>query len=69
MRERAAMLGGSLNAGPTEDGGFLVTAVLPTTTDGQGDAAISADGHSPARQGPDGRGPDGQGPGRLGDMP
>jgi signal transduction histidine kinase len=29
MRERAAMLGGSLEAGPTEDGGFLVSAVLP----------------------------------------
>ncbi len=29
MRERAAMLGGSLDAGPTEDGGFHVTAVLP----------------------------------------
>jgi signal transduction histidine kinase len=29
MRERAAMLGGSLNAGPTEDGGFQVAAVLP----------------------------------------
>jgi signal transduction histidine kinase len=29
MRERAAMLGGSLNAGPTEDGGFQVTAMLP----------------------------------------
>jgi signal transduction histidine kinase len=69
MRERAAMLGGSLDAGPTEDGGFLVTAVLPTTTDGQGDAAISADGHSPARQGPDGRGPGGQGPDGRGDTP
>jgi signal transduction histidine kinase len=29
MRERAAMLGGSLDAGPTEDGGFQVVAVLP----------------------------------------
>jgi signal transduction histidine kinase len=29
MRERAAMLGGSLDVGPTEDGGFQVTAVLP----------------------------------------
>ena len=29
MRERAVMLGGSLDAGPTEDGGFLVAAVLP----------------------------------------
>ena len=31
MRERAAMLGGSLDAGPTGDGGFLVTAVLPVS--------------------------------------
>ena len=29
MRERATMLGGSLDAGPAEDGGFRVTAVLP----------------------------------------
>jgi signal transduction histidine kinase len=36
MRERAAMLGGSLDAGPTEDGGFQVTAVLPMS---RGDAA------------------------------
>jgi signal transduction histidine kinase len=29
MRERVAMLGGRLDTGPTEDGGFQVTAVLP----------------------------------------
>jgi signal transduction histidine kinase len=29
MRERTTMLGGSLEAGPTADGGFRVTAVLP----------------------------------------
>ena len=29
MRERATMLGGSLDAGPTADGGFRVAAVLP----------------------------------------
>jgi signal transduction histidine kinase len=29
MRERAAMLGGALTAGPTPDGGYLVEAVLP----------------------------------------
>ncbi|MER7156046.1 sensor histidine kinase [Streptomyces lydicus] len=29
MRERAAMLGGELAAGPTPDGGYEVTAVLP----------------------------------------
>ena len=36
MRERAGMLGGHLEAGPTEDGGFLVTAVLPDTGDREG---------------------------------
>ena len=29
MRERAAMLGGTLSAGPTSEGGYLVEAVLP----------------------------------------
>jgi signal transduction histidine kinase len=33
MRERAAMLGGHLAVGPTGDGGFLVTAVLPDNQD------------------------------------
>ena len=33
MRERAAMLGGQLETGPTDEGGFLVTAVLPDTKD------------------------------------
>jgi signal transduction histidine kinase len=33
MRERTAMLGGHLDAAPTDDGGFLVTAVLPDTKD------------------------------------
>ena len=32
MRERAAMLGGSLDAGPTDDGGFQVSAVLPMSS-------------------------------------
>jgi signal transduction histidine kinase len=31
MRERAAMLGGELTAGPLPDGGWAVTAVLPLT--------------------------------------
>jgi signal transduction histidine kinase len=31
MRERATMLGGSLDAGPTVDGGFRVAAVLPVS--------------------------------------
>ncbi|GAA3944140.1 sensor histidine kinase [Actinoplanes auranticolor] len=32
MRARAASLGGSLQAGPLPDGGYLVSAVLPTRT-------------------------------------
>jgi signal transduction histidine kinase len=39
MRERASMLGGSLRAGPTDDGGFAVTAVLPVNQALPGDAA------------------------------
>jgi signal transduction histidine kinase len=35
MRERAAMLGGALAAGPTSDGGYLVEAVLPLEADHQ----------------------------------
>ena len=31
MRERAAMLGGALTAGPNPDGGYAVAAVLPVT--------------------------------------
>jgi len=37
MRERAAMLGGHLEAGPTANGEFLVTAALPLTNDGSED--------------------------------
>jgi signal transduction histidine kinase len=33
MRERAAMLGGTLAAGPAPDGGYLVEAVLPLDAD------------------------------------
>lgn len=29
MQERVVLLGGSLSAGPTNDGGFLVAACLP----------------------------------------
>jgi signal transduction histidine kinase len=29
MRERAALYGGTLDAGPSPDGGFRVVAVLP----------------------------------------
>ncbi|WP_432007401.1 sensor histidine kinase [Streptomyces parvus] len=32
MRERAAMLGGELATGPTPEGGWEVTAILPTST-------------------------------------
>ena len=35
MRERVTMLGGSLEAGPIEDGGFRVTAVLPLSPPGE----------------------------------
>ena len=31
MRERVALLGGSLSTGPSPDGGFVVSAVLPAT--------------------------------------
>ena len=41
MRERATMLGGHLDAAPTEDGGFLVTAVLPDTKDPRGRPAVT----------------------------
>jgi signal transduction histidine kinase len=34
MRARAAALGGDLTAGPAAGGGFVVTAVLPTTHEG-----------------------------------
>jgi signal transduction histidine kinase len=34
MRERAAMVGGTLRAGPAAVGGFLVEATLPTTSGG-----------------------------------
>jgi signal transduction histidine kinase len=36
MRERTTMLGGSLEAGPTADGGFRVTAVLPVSPPEEG---------------------------------
>lgn len=32
MHERTAMLGGELATGPTPDGGYEVTAILPTHT-------------------------------------
>jgi signal transduction histidine kinase len=37
MRERATMLGGHLQAGPTANDEFLVTAALPLGDAGQGD--------------------------------
>ena len=36
MRERAELYGGTLDAGPCPDGGFLVTAVLPYGRGGAG---------------------------------
>ena len=41
MRERATMLGGYLQAGPTEKGEFLVTAALPLDTGAAQDAAVT----------------------------
>ena len=39
MRERATMLGGHLQAGPTEKGEFLVTAALPLDSGAAQDAS------------------------------
>jgi signal transduction histidine kinase len=39
MRERAAMLGGSLQVGPADDGAFLVSAILPVQQAQDGHAA------------------------------
>jgi hypothetical protein len=33
MRQRTALYGGSLDAGPTADGGFAVTATFPLERD------------------------------------
>jgi signal transduction histidine kinase len=44
MRERAAALGGSLDAGPTADGGWLVRARLPLSA---GPSAVGPDGGAP----------------------
>jgi signal transduction histidine kinase len=35
LRERAELLGGTLRAGPTSDGGYLVEATLPGTVNGR----------------------------------
>jgi signal transduction histidine kinase len=43
MHERAAVLGGTLTAGPTEDGGFLVDCTLPVATETAIDAAGEAE--------------------------
>jgi len=43
MRERAAMLGGSLQAGATEDGGFVVSAVLPVSWSSSGESGSGED--------------------------
>ncbi|MFJ9345402.1 sensor histidine kinase [Streptomyces sp. NPDC101237] len=47
MRERAALLGGSLRAGPLDGGGWRVHATLPT-----GHAASAAGGTTPPGEGP-----------------
>src|SRR5206468_1505668 len=53
MRARAAALGGGLTAGPAPDGGFVVTATLPT------------DGHRPDEPARDEPAPDGPAPDGL----
>jgi signal transduction histidine kinase len=42
MRERVKLLGGSLSAAPTTDGGFSVTAVLPIESAGT-DSPLAVD--------------------------
>ncbi|MFJ6389471.1 sensor histidine kinase [Streptomyces sp. NPDC091972] len=43
MRERAAMLGGTLRAGPRPDGGYEVAAYLPTAPPGAPEQAIDSE--------------------------
>jgi signal transduction histidine kinase len=62
MRERAAMLGGRLYAGPTEEGGFEVTGFLPDGSPADRAAEVSA----ADRPGPRDGGPRGGGPGDRG---
>ncbi|GAA2671165.1 sensor histidine kinase [Nonomuraea recticatena] len=47
MRERVALHGGTLTAGPQADGGFAVVADLPLTTDEAAEAAVQ---HEEARR-------------------
>jgi hypothetical protein len=42
MRERAELYGGTLDAGPCPDGGFLVTAALPYGATAAGQASDEA---------------------------
>ncbi|MFI6536400.1 sensor histidine kinase [Nonomuraea sp. NPDC050547] len=44
MRERVALHGGTLSAGPRPDGGFAVVAGLPLTTDESDEAAVQHEG-------------------------
>ncbi|MEU7568467.1 histidine kinase [Streptomyces fradiae] len=48
MRERVTALGGVFVSGPTEDGGFRVSAVLPAPGQAPGQAAGQAPGPAPA---------------------
>jgi signal transduction histidine kinase len=43
MRERAASAGGQLTLGPTDDGGFVVELILPTSGEEQGAKSASGD--------------------------
>jgi len=47
MRERAEILGGSLSAGPTSDGGWGVDAALPLSSDSPARPAPSPDKETP----------------------
>jgi hypothetical protein len=51
MRERVAAVGGTLVAGPTEDGGFALRAVLPLGAGGEADAGAHGAGASADKSG------------------
>ncbi|MBO9568180.1 MAG: two-component sensor histidine kinase [Cellulomonas iranensis] len=51
MRERAALVGGTLDAGPTPDGGWRVHARVPVEADAHGDDARETDARGAASAG------------------
>jgi len=52
MRTRAEELGGTFRAGAGPDGGFLVTATLPTPAESPGEASAEQPGEAPGSAGP-----------------